>query len=135
MKQDSLEVQIHPVVQMLIVSTIAFGLSLVPALLEHPFVALQAIGVKEWLALVWYGLIVTALAFVFFYSGVKRCDAYTTAAFSGMIPLTSMLLSLLLLRETAGLAQWVGGFLIVSSMLMIKSRQPKVHPQLINKLG
>ena len=135
MKKDTTDVPIHPVVQMLIVSTIAFGLSLIPALMEHPFVALQTIGIKEWLALIWYGLIVTALAFVFFYAGVKRCDAYTTAAFSGMIPLTSMLLSLLFLRETAGLAQWVGGFLIVSSMLMIKSKQPKVHQKLINKLG
>ncbi|MDF2486862.1 MAG: hypothetical protein K0R46_3030 [Herbinix sp.] len=116
---DHANVKIPPVVQTLIVSTMAFGLALIPALVEQPFEALQAIGLKEWLALIWYGLVVTALAFVFFYAGVKRCDAYTTAAFSGMIPLTSMLLSLLLLRETVGMSQWTGGFLIVSSMLMI----------------
>ncbi len=73
--------------------------------------------------MVWYGLVVTALAFVFFYKGVKRCDAYTTAAFSGMIPLTSMLLSLFFLKEEIGYMQWVGGFLIISSMLLIGSRQ------------
>lgn len=126
MKQGHTDVQIHPVVQTLIVSTIAFALSLAPALVEQPFWALQKIGLTEWIALIWYGLVVTALAFVFFYAGVKRCDAYTTAAFSGMIPLTSLLLSILLLRETIGLVQWTGGFLIVSSMLMIGLKRRKI---------
>lgn len=120
-KQDHRNVEIHPVVQTLIVSSIAFALSLVPTLAEHPFRAIRMIGLTEWTALIWYGLVVTALAFVFFYEGVKRCDAYTTAAFSGMIPLTSMLLSISLLREPIGLWQLAGGFLIVSSMLMIGS--------------
>lgn len=122
-KQNNREVQIHPVVQTLIVSAIAFVLSIFPAFREQPFVELQIIGLKEWLALVWYGLVVTALAFVFFYKGVKLCDAYTTAAFSGMIPLTSMLLSLFFLKEEIGYMQWVGGFLIISSMLLIGSGQ------------
>ncbi len=116
-------VEIHPMVQTLLVSGVAFGLCMIPALMEQPFAALQTIGLKEWVALVWYGLIVTALAFVFFYEGVKRCDAYTTAAFSGMIPLTSMLLSLLLLKETIGYAQGAGGLLVISGMLLIGRNQ------------
>lgn len=117
------EVQIHPIVQTLLVSGIAFVLSMIPALAEQPFNALQTTGAKEWLSLLWYGLIVTALAFVFFYEGIKHCDAYTTAAFSGMIPLTSMLLSVFLLHEPIGYAQWAGGFLIISSMLLIGKSQ------------
>lgn len=121
-----IDVQIHPLVQTLLVSAIAFVLSIIPALAEQPFKALQTAGAKEWVALLWYGLIVTALAFVLFYEGVKRCDAYTTAAFSGMIPLTSMLLSLFFLHEPIGYAQWAGGFLIITSMLLIgKKQSPK----------
>ncbi|BAL01657.1 hypothetical protein OBV_44580 [Oscillibacter valericigenes Sjm18-20] len=112
-------IQIHPMVQTLLVSAIALALSIIPALCERPLDSMSALGWKEWLAVVWYGLVVTALAFVFFYEGVKRCDAYTTAAFSGMIPLTSMLLSLLLLKEKIGCAQWIGGFLIIFSMILI----------------
>lgn len=122
-QQYDTDVQIHPMVQTLLVSAIAFVLSVIPTLAEQPFNALQTAGAKEWLALLWYGLIVTALAFVFFYEGVKRCDAYTTAAFSGMIPLTSMLLSLFLLQEPIGYAQWAGGFLIITSMLLIGKSQ------------
>ena len=69
MEQASADVQIHPVVQTLIVSAIAFALSLIPALTEQPFLALQAIGAAQWIALVWYGLVVTALAFVFSMQG------------------------------------------------------------------
>lgn len=111
--------QMHPMVQTLIVSSIAFVLSLIPALFTHPLTTLRLIGFKEWLALVWYGIFVTALAFVFFYEGIKYCNAYMTAAFSGMIPLTSMFLSLFLLHEAIISIQWIGGFLIIISMIMI----------------
>ena len=112
-------VPIHPMVQTLLVSAIALVFSIIPALYELPWFSIPALDWKEGLALIWYGVVVTALAFVFFYEGVKRCDAYTTAAFSGMIPLTSMLLSLLLLKEKIGYVQWIGGFLIIFSMLLI----------------
>lgn len=112
-------VQIHPMVQTLMVSAIALVLSIIPALYEFPWVSIPTLGWREWLALIWYGIVVTALAFVFFYEGVKRCDAYTTAAFSGMIPLTSTLLSLLLLKEKIGYVQWIGAILIIFSMLLI----------------
>lgn len=117
-------VEIHPLVQTLLVSAIALILSLVPAVLENPLPALGKLGWKEVLALCWYGLGVTALAFVFFYSGVRRCDAYTTAAFSGMMPLSSMLLSLVLLREPIGLLQWAGGALVILSMALMGRGSP-----------
>ncbi len=118
-QQNKQEVQIPPLVLTLLVSAIAFVLSVIPAMAEQPLSALRLIGVKEGLALLWYGLIVTALAFVFFYKGIKLCNAYTAAAFSGMIPLTSMLLSLFILHEPIGTGQWVGGLLIITSMLLI----------------
>lgn len=120
-------VQIHPMVQTLMVSAIALVLSIIPALYELPWVSIPTLGWREWLALIWYGIVVTALAFVFFYEGVKRCDAYTTAAFSGMIPLTSMLLSLFVLKEKIGYVQGIGGFLIIFNMLLIgKNRENRL---------
>jgi drug/metabolite transporter (DMT)-like permease len=125
-KVQGTDLTIHPIVQTLLVSAIAFVLSLPLTVFEQPLIALQTIGLKEWLTLVWYGLIVTAVAFVFFYEGVKRCDAYTTAAFSGMIPLTSMLLSMFLLKEKIDYTQWIGGFFIILGMLLIgKTRKNK----------
>ena len=77
-----------PPVQTALVIAIAFLLCLIPALFEAPVQRLSGMGLNEWLSLVWYGVFVTALAFVFWYSGIKRCGAFTAAAFSGMMPFT-----------------------------------------------
>lgn len=114
---------IHPMVQTLLVSAITLCLSTIPALPESPFDALNAIGLAEWLALVWYGLVVTALAFACFYAGAKRCDAYTIGAFSGLMPLTAMLLSLLLFHERTTGLQWIGSAMILLGMILIGQRR------------
>ena len=71
----------HPIVQTTLVSALALMLCLVPAWFENPVASLSAIGLKEWLALVWYGPVVTALAFICWYAGIKRCQASTAALF------------------------------------------------------
>jgi drug/metabolite transporter (DMT)-like permease len=118
-KQAHSSLPIHPMVQTLLVSAIALGLSLIPAFFERPFEALPVLGAREWLALLWYGLVVTALAFACFYAGAKRCDAYAIAAFSGAMPLTAILLSQLLFHETITVIQWVGGGMILFGMTWI----------------
>ncbi|PKM72734.1 MAG: EamA family transporter [Firmicutes bacterium HGW-Firmicutes-16] len=110
---------VHPLVQTTIVSAFALILCLIPALFEHPVTRLSAIGTVEWLALIWYGVFVTALAFICWYGGINRSGALTAAAFSGMMPFTSTLLSVTVLGEKLDLQQWVGAALIVICMLLI----------------
>lgn len=110
-----------PLVQTSLVSVISLVLCLIPAMFEKPLLRLSEVGYIEWFALVWYGVFVTAFAFIFWYSGIKRCGALTAAAFSGMMPFTSLFLSVLLLGETAGLQQWAGGFLVISGIILIGS--------------
>jgi len=62
---------------------------------------------------------VTALAFIFWFAGIKRCEAFTAAAFSGLMPLASMVLSVIVLREQAVWQQWLGGFMVIIGMLLI----------------
>jgi len=112
---------IHPMVQTVLVSAIAFLLCLIPAFGEAPLQRLSAIGLLEWLALLWYGVFVTALAFVCWYAGIKRSSGFTAAAFSGMMPLTAMLLSIIILGEHASWQQWSGGLLVMCGMALIGS--------------
>ena len=109
----------EPPVQTAIVSAMALVLCFIPALLEHPMQRLGAIGVTEWLALLWYGLFVTALAFICWYEGISRCGALTAAAFSGMMPFTSALLSVLILGERLGWRQLAGGLLVAGGMVVL----------------
>ena len=117
------EASFDPLVQTALVTGIAGLLSTIPALLEKPFPAIALLGMQEWLALVWYGVFVTALAFIFWYAGIKRSNASTAAAFSGMMPFVALLLSVTLLGERAGWTQWVGGALIVLGMILIARRK------------
>ncbi len=112
-------ISLPPMVQTMLVSGIAMLLCLVPAAFEQPIYSLSNIGLREWLALFWYGAFVTAVAFICWYAGIRRCNASTAAAFSGMMPFTALILSVLFLKEPAGLQQWLGGILIIAGMIFI----------------
>ncbi|OZB98629.1 DMT family transporter [Paenibacillus sp. XY044] len=114
---------VHPVVQTTLVSAMAWLISLIPCLAEQPFAALSSMGWQGWLALVWYGPVVTALAFICWYAGIRRCSAGAAAAFSGMMPFTSLTLSVWLLKEHAGWPQWAGGLLVIAGMVLIGSER------------
>ncbi|MGE5398509.1 MAG: DMT family transporter [Chitinophagales bacterium] len=109
-------VTIDPLTQSALVTAIAFLLCLVPAL--HEGVSpLTNLGPKVWLALIWYGTFVTALGYIFWYAGIKRCKASTAAVASGFMPLTALILSVLLLGESPGWWQWAGGAMVITGML------------------
>lgn len=121
-------------VQTEMVVGMAFVLCLIPALFESPLQRLSEAGWIAWFSLLWYGVFVTALAFIFWYRGIKRCGALSAAAFSGMMPLTAMLLSITLLGETAGWQQWSGGIAIMIGMLLVSApRQSAKKTEAIEK--
>jgi len=120
LKSDSLnKISIDPLVQTSLVSVIALFLCLLPAVFEDPLVKLAGLGSSGWLALGWYGVIVTAAGFVFWYAGIKRSRAFTAAAMTGCMPLTAWLLSIFLLGESQGWQQWAGGILVIAGIILI----------------
>jgi drug/metabolite transporter (DMT)-like permease len=116
---------LDPLVQTTLVTAFALLYCLIPAAFEQPFSRLAHIGLTEWTALIWYGLFVTALAYLCWYAGIKRSGAFTAAAFSGLMPLTSMLLSVLLLRETTDVFQWIGGACVITGMMLVGAKRSK----------
>mgnify|MGYP000106115444 CR=1 FL=1 len=123
---------IDPLVQTTLVSALALAFCVIPMFFEQPYEKLSLIGITEWLALVWYGVFATALAFICWYAGIKRCPASTAAAFTGMMPFTSLVLAVLLLGEQAGFEQWAGGALVILGMVLIgQKRQSKASAKLL----
>lgn len=114
----------NPLDRTAFVTVIAFFLCLIPACFAESAAGLDTLPLECWLALLWYGLMATVAAFICWYAGISRCDAGTAAAFSGLMPLTSFVLSVILLREIAGFSQWIGGLLVILGILSI-SRQGK----------
>ena len=110
---------LDPLLQTTLVTASALLLCLIPAAFEHPIARLSQIGLVSWAALLWYGVFVTALAYLCWYAGIKRSGAFIAAAFSGLMPLTSMVLSTLLLREQTDVFQWLGGACVIAGMMLI----------------
>lgn len=121
----NLEQELDPIVQTTLVVSVAMLLCLAPALTEQPVAALLSLSLSGWVALVWYGLFVTALAFILWYAGIKRCDVSVAAAFSGMMPCAALILSVLLLNEQPTWQQWLGGLLVVLGMMLTGWQKPQ----------
>jgi drug/metabolite transporter (DMT)-like permease len=113
---------LDPLTQTALVTLTALVLCCIPAAFEQPAARLSSLGLVGWGALLWLGVFVTALAYICWYSGIKRCSAFTAAAFSGFMPLTSMILSTVLLREQTDFFQWIGGTCVILGMLLIGAR-------------
>jgi drug/metabolite transporter (DMT)-like permease len=118
-----------PLQQTALVSIIAFLFCLIPAILENPVQPLIGLNMGQWFALVWYGVVVTALAFYFWYAGIKRCEASVAAIFSGMMPFTAVLLSVILLGERPVWQQYLGGFMVMAGMVISGFRQKAIVRQ------
>ena len=118
-----------PTIQAGLVSTLAMLMCLGPALMENAWAALPSLPPLVWLAIVWYGSVVTVVSFAFMYAGAKRCDGYTLAAFSGLIPLSSLVLAGLLLGETISFSQLLGCFCVVAATLILAGRPRTARPR------
>ena len=114
--------EFDPIVQTALVTLFALVFCLLPALFEQPVQRLSALNISGWLALVWYGWMATSLAFICWYAGIKRCPVRVAAAFSGMMPFTSLLLSVVVLKEAAGWYQWIGAALVILGMVIIGTK-------------
>lgn len=71
-----------------------------PAALQLGDLEWSAVDVSEWLALAWWGLGTMAIGSVLWYSGVAKAPGITASAFMGVMPVSAILLSYLLLGES-----------------------------------
>lgn len=108
-----------PAVQTILVSFMAMVACMVFAAGENPLARLAVLPPSGWLALLWYGVFVTALSYICWFAGILRSSALTAAAFSAMMPFTAALLSVLILHEKLALMQIIGGVLIMGGMVWL----------------
>lgn len=119
------ETMLTPLGQTFYVTVIAMALCVIPAAFEQTKIPAVFCDPGTAAALIWYGIPVTALAYIFWYAGIKRCEVTTAAAFSGMVPLTALILSYAILHEKTTSIQWIGGSLILTGMIVIGSVNEK----------
>lgn len=118
-RTDQARMTLHPLAHATLVSVIAMLLCLIPMAYEQPLAAIAVLPPGGWLALIWYGGMVTVAAFACMFAGARHCDGRTISAFTGLIPLSALALSAGLLGESIAPVQAVGCLLVLASIHMV----------------
>lgn len=85
-------------------------------------------GYEAWLILGWIALLPTALAYVLFYTGVRRVRSSTAGIVILAEPLSANLLAWWLHDERLGPAGWLGAGLLLTAMLVVSLSGPSHEP-------
>jgi drug/metabolite transporter (DMT)-like permease len=88
---------------------------------DYPF---PMIRTNEWVAMIYYGVMCSALAYTCWFSGLARVKVGEAATMTGLLPVSSVLLSVIILGESVGVNQLIGmGFILIGIyVIMMKSR-------------
>lgn len=81
------------------VSVLGLLLFLPLALYEAVAFDFTAVSWTEWLPIFYYAIVVTVIAFILWFQGVIKVPASTAAVFTGILPVSAVLLSYLILQE------------------------------------
>ncbi|MEO6565978.1 MAG: DMT family transporter [Casimicrobiaceae bacterium] len=90
----------------------------VAAALSGDLVVPQA-SLTGWISLAYLGVFGTAVAFVWFYDGVKVLGPARTAVFINLVPVSAVTLGVLLLGEPLELSMLSGGALVILGVFII----------------
>jgi drug/metabolite transporter (DMT)-like permease len=100
--------RVTPVTGTALISALGLLMFLPLALHEARSVDLAGITALEWAALGYQGVVVTVVAFIAWFRGVAKVPAGTAAVFTGVWPVSAVLLSYGLLHEPFALAHLAG---------------------------
>jgi len=73
----------------------------------------------EWIPIVYYGVVVTVIGFILWFQGVTKVAASTAAVFTGIMPITAVLLSYLILQEAFAWSHVWGGLSVLAGLGLI----------------
>jgi drug/metabolite transporter (DMT)-like permease len=86
-----------------------------------PHLALTA---KDWLLLAYLGVIVNAVTYFLWYSGLKKATASQAAVFSAIMPISALLLAYVFLGEPLKLVDVVGLALVLGGVFLVTKNTP-----------
>lgn len=111
--------RLHPVTIAGLASAAAIVLFLPFALYQFYSFEFSQITLNHWIALLWWGAGVLALGSVLWYRGVEGVNGSTAAGFMGVMPVSALVLSYVLLGEPFKWIHLVGFSAVFAGVLLI----------------
>lgn len=78
----------------------------------------EQVPVGAWTSILYLGTLGTVLAFIWYYEGVRILGPSKTAIFNNLVPVFSLLLSVIILREKVDWYTWAGAGLVVAGIII-----------------
>ncbi len=108
-----------PIVVAFLAAALSLPLFLPFALWQADRVVLAEVTWQSWAALAWYGAGTLSLGTWFWYSGIARAEGTVAAGFMGLMPVSALLLSYLLLGEPFHWIHLLGFAVTFAGVLLI----------------
>ncbi|MEO8387789.1 DMT family transporter [Polaromonas sp.] len=89
------------------------------ALRDIPAVHAESFTPEVWAGLVFLGVLGTAVAFVWYYEGLRQLGAARTVVFNNLVPVFGVLLGWLILGEPLSVSLLAGGALAIFGVFMV----------------
>jgi len=100
------------------VTALALAMLAIASAASGERIDLAAIDAGQVAAFAYYGVFASALAYLCWYRGIKEAPASTAGAFSGFMPLSGFVLSILIFGERPGPVGAIGAVLAVGGMTL-----------------
>lgn len=110
---------ISPLRMATVVSVLGLLLFLPPAIYEVATFDFTAISWTQWLPIFYYSIVVTVVGFILWFQGVMKVPANIAAVFTGVMPVSAMLLSYLILQEPFAWSHVWGGLCVLVGLILI----------------
>lgn len=79
------------------------------------------VSITEWGLVFYFGIVVTVIAFILMYQGVSKVSASTAGVLTGVLPMSSVILSVVILGEKVSFIHLIGiGFTLTAIYLIAK---------------
>lgn len=114
--QKRLGTPLPPLMQATVMTGLGLLLTLPLTWLEAPWGLFSPTALG---AVLWYALVPTVGGFLLWYAGAARVPGAEAAVFTAVAPTTAVLLSILVLGETVGVAQIVGLAVVAAAILIL----------------
>jgi drug/metabolite transporter (DMT)-like permease len=111
--------RVHPTLAAFLASAIAVPLFIPFAVWELQDFSIGEVSRDGWLAVIWYGAGTLALGTWLWYSGVAKAEGTVASAFMGLMPVSALILSYILLGESFRWIHLIGFVTVFAGILLI----------------
>ena len=89
------------------------------AIYEAKEFSFSNISVGGWMNILYFGIVVTVIAFLLMYQGLKTASASSAGILTSVLPVSSLILSVLILKEELMYTHFLGMLLVIVAIVLI----------------